>query len=69
MIAPHGDSFSQQDEKKHTFRRRMINNIFTINSVLESEPYIDSVTEAFLKRMAEFADSNTVVDMSEWLHM
>ncbi|KAH6683345.1 cytochrome P450 oxidoreductase [Halenospora varia] len=68
-MSPHGDSFSQQDEKKHTFRRRMINNIFTINSVLESEPYIDSVTEAFLKRMAEFADSNTVVDMSEWLHM
>lgn len=47
----------------------MINNIFRIESVLESEPYIDNVTNAFFKRMAEFADSGTTIDMSLWLHL
>jgi hypothetical protein len=67
--ARHGDSFSQLDEKKHSFRRKMINHIFRMPSILESEAYIDNVTQAFLERMSEFADSRAVVNMGEWLQL
>jgi hypothetical protein len=38
-------------------------------SILESEAYIDNVTQAFLERMSEFADSRAVVNMGEWLQL
>ena len=68
-MSSHGDSFTQLDEKKHTYRRKMINNIFSVASVLESEQYMNNATEAFFSRMSEFADTETPVDMSQWLHM
>ena len=69
ILASRGDSFSELDDKKHSRRRRMINSIITMTSVLESEEYIDNVTRAFFQRMSEFADSKTAVDMGEWLHL
>ncbi|KAK0640042.1 Cytochrome P450 monooxygenase gsfF [Lasiodiplodia hormozganensis] len=67
-LSPHADSFTQLDEKKHTFRRRMIQHIFTFKTVLDNEKYIDVVTELFMQRMAELADKGTVFDISEWVH-
>ncbi|KAL2013538.1 hypothetical protein VTN00DRAFT_1063 [Thermoascus crustaceus] len=68
-LSPHGDSFTQLDEQKHTFRRRMINSIFSMSQVREAECYIDNATQMFMKRMGQFADSGEVFDLSPWLHM
>ncbi|KAL3417395.1 hypothetical protein PVAG01_11395 [Phlyctema vagabunda] len=67
-LSPHGDSFTELDEKKHTSRRKMINGIFRLESVLESEKYMDNVTRAFLVRMSEFADAGASIDMGDWVH-
>lgn len=67
-LSPHADSFTQLDEKKHTFRRRMIQHIFAFKTVLENEKYVDSVVELFMQRMGELADRGDAFDISEWVH-
>ncbi|GME65169.1 Pisatin demethylase [Neofusicoccum parvum] len=67
-LSPHEDSFTQLDEKKHTFRRRMIQHIFTFKTVLENEKYMDTVTDLFMQRMGDLADKGAVFDISEWVH-
>ncbi|KAL2864115.1 cytochrome P450 [Aspergillus lucknowensis] len=66
-ISPHGDHFAQQDEAKHSARRKLVNNIYSMSSVLESEQYIDTCTEVFLSKMAKFAEKGQVVDLGEWI--
>ncbi|KAI5785117.1 cytochrome P450 [Pyronema domesticum] len=66
-LSPHGDSFTQLDEKKHTYRRRMIQGIFNLSSILESEKYIDVCTETYMKVLSDHAESGAVMDMSEWM--
>jgi cytochrome P450 len=67
--APHGDSFTQLDEKKHTYRRRMIQGIFSMTSVLESEKYIDNCTASFLEVLSEYAEKDEIIDLGEWMNM
>lgn len=50
-LASHGDSFTQLDEKKHTFCRRMINSIFSMSQVWEAECYIDNATQSWSSRL------------------
>ncbi len=40
-----------------------------MSSVLESESYIDDSSALFMQRMGEYADSEAVVDLGEWLQM
>ncbi|KAF4534195.1 Pisatin demethylase [Lasiodiplodia theobromae] len=65
-LSPHADSFTQLDEKRHTFRRRMIQHIFAFKTVLENEKYVDPVIELFMQRMGELADRGDAFDISEY---
>ncbi|KAL3446982.1 cytochrome P450 [Aspergillus insuetus] len=66
-ISAHGDHFSQQDEGKHAARRKFVNNVYSMSSVLESEQYIDACTDVLLDKMGKFAKSNRVIDLGEWI--
>lgn len=66
-ISPHGDHFTQLDEKKHAERRRYVNNIYSMSTILEGEKYIDGCTDVFLNKMAKFAEEGKSVDFGEWL--
>jgi len=65
LSAPHGDSFTELDENKHSKRRKLINGIFTMSSVLESEKNIDSVTQTFSRKMSDLAESEAIFDIGE----
>ena len=68
-VAKYPDHFSNIDEKLHATRRRIVNNVYSMSSILESEEYLDRCSELFMQRMGEFADQGDIVDLGEWLQM
>ena len=68
-ISPNEDLFTQRDEKVHAYRRRFVNNLYSLSSLLESERYVDSCTEMFMSRLDEFATSTAKMDLGMWLQM
>ncbi|KAH8896794.1 cytochrome P450 oxidoreductase [Thozetella sp. PMI_491] len=63
------DHFSVTNEKVHSERRRIVNNVYSLSNVLKSESYIDKCSQMFTERLGEFADTNKVVDLGNWLQM
>ncbi len=59
--------FSVRDEALHAARRKIFNHGYTMNAVLESERYIDDVTETFMQRLSDFTSNNEDFELSEWL--
>lgn len=69
LVAPHGDLFTQKNERKHSERRRLVNNLYSLSSVLESEKYIDSCSNVFFEAMNDFADEGKSVNIGDWFQM
>ncbi|KAJ5495457.1 Cytochrome P450E-classgroup I [Penicillium diatomitis] len=63
------DHFTSTDEKVHAQRRRIVNGVYTMQSILQSEPYIDQCTDVLLQRLGEYADDETSIDLLEWARM
>jgi hypothetical protein len=61
------DNFSNTNEKLHSEHRRMVNNVYSMSTILTLEPYIDNCSRLFLQRIGEFADSHAVIDLGDWL--
>jgi len=61
------DNFSNTNERLHSERRRIVNNVYSMSTILSLEPYIDICSVLFVKRMGECADSGTVIDLGDWL--
>ena len=57
------------DDKFHDERRKIVNSLYSMSSILEQEKYIDSCSNLFHQRMGEFAATGEVVDLGEWLQM
>jgi hypothetical protein len=68
-ISPNEDHFTQRDEKLHAYRRRFVNNLYSLTSILESEEFVDSCTRAFMTRLDGFAASGKKMDLGIWLQM
>lgn len=63
------DHFSVVDEKLHSQRRRIVNHVYSLSNVLQSERYIDECSKLFLQRMGEYSDMDQIVDLGQWLQM
>jgi Cytochrome P450 len=61
------DHFSVTDEKLHSERRRVVNHIYTLSNILQSEEYIDQCLLLFGERLGEFSDQGAECDLGEWL--
>lgn len=66
-FTPTPDNFTNTDEKLHSERRRIVSHVYSMSSVLQSEPFIDDCTRLFMKRLQEFADRDQSFDLGEWL--
>ncbi|KIW89913.1 uncharacterized protein Z519_09342 [Cladophialophora bantiana CBS 173.52] len=66
-ISPHGDHFTQLDEAKHAERRKYVNAVYSMSTILESETYIDACTDVFLENMARFAETGSKINFGEWI--
>ncbi|KAI4717658.1 cytochrome P450 [Aureobasidium sp. EXF-10727] len=62
------DLFVDTDEKLHSSRRRIVNNVYSMSTILTLEAYIDDCSAVLLQRLDEFAASETVVNLGQWLH-
>lgn len=61
------DHFSNTDERLHAERRKIVNHVYSLSSVLQSESYIDKCTDLFMSRMRDLAVSGKPVDLGEWI--
>jgi cytochrome P450 len=66
-ISPHGDHFSQMNEAKHAERRKFVNSVYSMSTILESEKYIDACSDVFLQKMGKFAKQGGSIDLGEWI--
>ncbi|KAF2211967.1 hypothetical protein CERZMDRAFT_97885 [Cercospora zeae-maydis SCOH1-5] len=65
----HADQFTDLDESLHSVRRRLLSNVYSMSSVLESEAHVDVCTELFMARLSKFAANGQVLDLGMWLQM
>jgi cytochrome P450 len=59
--------FSTRDEMFHREQKRPVANAYSMTSLLELEPAVDSCTEIFINQLARFANSKKPVDLGMWL--
>lgn len=59
--------FSTRDEKFHRDQKRPVANAYSMTSLLELEPAIDSCTQIFTSQLGKFANQKTPVDLGTWL--
>ncbi len=67
IFSKYPDHFCVTDEKLHTERRRIVNHVYSLSNVLQSEEYIDECSLLFIQRIGEYADLGQVLDLGEWL--
>ncbi|CEN61002.1 hypothetical protein ASPCAL07672 [Aspergillus calidoustus] len=61
------DHFTSTDEELHGQRRKIVNNIYSMSSIVKSEPLIDTCTELFMTRMGVFSKQRQLVDLATWV--
>jgi hypothetical protein len=56
------------DEAQHAAMKRPIAQAYSLSTLVEFEPFIDSTTAVLFSRLDElFANSNKICDLGEWL--
>ena len=66
-LSKYPDHFTVTSERLHSERRRIVNNIYSMSNVLQSERYIDECSKLFAIKLGELADQAKQVDLGEWL--
>jgi cytochrome P450 len=59
--------FTERDEAAHAAERRLVANAYSMSSLLEMEPYVDSSIEELCSRLSGFANTPVSVNMAFWL--
>lgn len=55
------------DESQHSATKRPIAPAYSLSTLIEFEPLVDSTTAVLLSRLDEFEKDHAVVDLSLWL--
>lgn len=61
--------FTTLDEGYHAKYKRPIANAYSMSTMVEFEPLIDSTSSLFMIRLDEFVSSGKVLDFGTWLQM
>ena len=61
--------FTTRDEEYHAKHRRPIASAYSMSTLVEVEPLIDSTTSLFMRRLDEFAAEGQMFDLGLWLQM
>ena len=61
--------FTTLDEKYHQTYKRPIAGAYSMSSIVEFEPFVDSTTKLFMTRLDEFVESKTQLNFGVWLQM
>jgi hypothetical protein len=63
------DMFTNRSEKDHAAYQRIVVHIYSLTSVLKSEPGLDETVRLFIERLDAFADRGEKFDYGLWLEM
>ncbi|KAL3477735.1 cytochrome P450 [Aspergillus californicus] len=63
------DHFSATDEKEHAARRRIVSNVYTMTSILQSEKYMETCIDVWIQKLGEIADRKDSFELWEWARM
>ncbi|KAL3431394.1 cytochrome P450 [Aspergillus tetrazonus] len=63
------DHFSSEGGKQHGDRRRIVSNVYTMTSVLQSEKYIEKCIDVWLEKLGEISDRKESFDLWIWTRM
>ncbi|KAJ9616125.1 hypothetical protein H2204_014069 [Knufia peltigerae] len=61
--------FTTLDEGYHAKYKRPIANAYSMSTMVDFEPLIDSTSELFMSRLDEFVESKATFDLGQWLQM
>lgn len=61
--------FTTLDEKYHQTYKRPIASAYSMSTLVEFEPFVDTTTKLFIQRLDEFIESGTELDFGLWLQM
>lgn len=61
--------FTTLDEKYHQTYKRPIAGAYSMSTMVEFEPFVDSTTKLFMTRLDEFANSRAELNLGVWLQM
>ena len=61
--------FTTLDEGYHAKYKKPIANAYSMSTLVEFEPLIDSTTELFMTRLDEFATAKRICNFGQWLQM
>ncbi|KAL2000136.1 hypothetical protein VTN02DRAFT_3523 [Thermoascus thermophilus] len=64
---PQMNLFSARDEQFHRDQKRPVANAYSMTSLLDLEPAVDSCTDILISQLGRLADSATPVDLGAWL--
>lgn len=64
---PEMNLFSTRDPEYHRVEKRKVGAAYSMPNLLQSEKAIDSCIDLFMKRLDEFARTETSVDLGAWL--
>ena len=59
--------FNTTDEDYHQLIKRPIANAYSMSTLVEFEPFVDSTSSVFMKKFERFADSGQVMDLGVYL--
>ena len=60
--------FTYTDEIAHAAERRLVANAYSLTSLLQLETFVDQTILQFSRRLEDFSNSRTGIDMVFWLH-
>ncbi|KAL3478465.1 cytochrome P450 [Aspergillus californicus] len=63
------DHFSSPGGKQHGERRRIVSNVYTMTSILQSEKYIEQCIDIWLEKLGEMAKRKESLDLWIWSRM
>jgi hypothetical protein len=61
--------FTNRSEKDHAAYQRVLAHVYSLTSVLKSEPALDGTVNLFIRRLDEFANRSEEFDFGLWLEM
>ncbi|RMZ80495.1 hypothetical protein DV736_g6662, partial [Chaetothyriales sp. CBS 134916] len=67
VISKYPDNFSGVDERLHSQRRRIVNHVYSLSNVLQSEARIDRCTLILVDMFTRIAQNTDICDLGTWL--
>ena len=64
---PLASLLSERDEKVHLALRRPVASAYTLSTLLDYEPLVDTMIEKLLNYLSPYATEGKVCDLNSWL--